>query len=170
MRALPVAGLVLLYCLSACTGQPDPPKNTGASPTQSASATVCENSSTIAARLREYFVAFNQGEDDVADEFFDGSTRFLWYSEIPYREQREPYSAADDPRTRSSLPGYLRQRQLAQETLSLVEVQDNGGGNFGFAVDRMEPGKPTSSIHGKGVIDCGGAKFLMLSIGPGPRV
>jgi hypothetical protein len=182
MRRLPVV-LVLMLAVAGCHGDRSGERLAG--PAQGVPATMvgqqvsgpetqapgCRAAPTKAV-VKRFFIALSAGRVRDLDEFFAPATRFRWYANAV----RPGLRLNDDALDRSSLLGYLQDRQARHERITVTAVHVNTyraadrSGNFRMLLRRTAddiPGRP-QLLAGKGAVDCRSQRLMVVAIGRRP--
>jgi hypothetical protein len=175
-----LVGLALLLVVAGCdSGSQGGRVLTGA--TRASTTTLASATSTTAgvpqackaagttALVKGFFAALSQGRVGDLERFFAPPVRFQWYS-----NGVEPGVRLDEPaRDRSTLLGYLQQRQAMREHIVVEAVDFNGyrdadrTAHFRMLLRRAAddiPGGPRQ-LGGKGAVDCDTGRLMVISIG-----
>jgi hypothetical protein len=175
-----LVGLALLLVVAGCdSGSQGGRALTGA--TRASTTTLAGATSTTAgvpqactaagttALVKGFFAALSQGRVEDLARFFAPPMRFQWYANGVEPGVRLDESARD----RSTLLGYLQQRQAMREHMVVEAVDFNGyrdadrTAHFGMLLRRAAddiPGGP-QLLLGKGAVDCDTGRLMVISIG-----
>lgn len=118
--------------------------------------------------VERFLDAFNRGSLGELDTLFARAGEgWSWYSVSDKAGRRQLEQASN----RRDLVPYFAGRHRQHETLRLVGLRDNGGGNFEFELvrraDDLADGKPARRI-GKGRVLCEAGKLGVWSLGGRP--
>ncbi len=176
-----LVGLALLLVVAGCdSGSHGGRSLTGA--TRASATTLASATSTTAgvpqactaagttALVKGFFAALSQGRVQDLERFFAPPIRFQWYTNGVEPGVRLDESAHD----RSTLLGFLQQRQAMREHMVVEAVDFNGyrdadrTAHFELLLRRTAddiPGGP-QLLLGKGAVDCDTGRLVVISIGP----
>jgi len=156
------AGRALTVATPASTTTPATATSTTAGVPQA-----CTAAGTTAL-VKGFLAALSQGRVEDLERFFAPPMRFRWYANGVEPGVRLDESARD----RSTLLGYLQQRQAMREHMVMEAVDFNGyrdadrTAHFGMLLRRAAddiPGGP-QLLRDKGAVDCDTGRLMVISI------